>query len=70
MHVCPGRLIVDLGLDVSDLVSVKVILPLIPALLQKPVVGGRSRLVGAVHFLQLKTFLQNFMFSKTVLETT
>jgi hypothetical protein len=53
VHVCPWRIIIDLRLDVRHLVSVEIILALIPALLEQPVVGSRSRLVSAVHFFQL-----------------
>lgn len=55
MHVRPGRLVVNLWLDIGDLVSVQVILTLIPPLFQQPVVGSRRRLIGAVHFLELKS---------------
>jgi len=50
VHVSPGSLVINLWLDISHLVSVQIILTLIPALFQQPVVGSRRRLIGAVHF--------------------
>ena len=69
MHVGSWRFIVDLRLDVSHLVSVEIILTLVPALLEQPVVGSRSRLVGAVHFFNWRAFPGFELWSKIILET-